>query len=65
MGDSRAKVTIAVAFDPAFGDPEVAIFETEGSTDGDLFDLAEGLLSAADAQAERSILERGRRARGK
>lgn len=63
MGDSRVKVTIAVVLDPAWAEVETLIFETEGSTDGDTYDLAEGLLSGAEAQAERALRDRGRLAR--
>jgi hypothetical protein len=59
MAEKRARVTIAINVDEGAGASEVKIFETSGTTEGDLFDLADGLLSAAYSEANRWVSREG------
>jgi len=56
----KVKVTIVIALDESGGDvAETKFFEMEGGTEGDLFDLVDALLGAANCEAGRWVTRTG------
>lgn len=58
MEMSKAKITIAVTIEEN-GSMETKIFAAEGATEGDVYELADGILTAVDTETSRWIQREG------